>query len=693
MTKNNLHIIMPFSRTHLKDKLLKMYYHFSFHPIIFKDQITDFPEWVAPLVVPDNPEGFDHCYHKLNQFIKKGDIQDDDLYMFMCDDDAIEREDLKAISLFNGEVLFISMLRGHKIPDNVTGFSRHPVNTLIASPQNIQPTSIGLEQFVIRGKILKTLKFNNSRTADGEMAVYLKDKCQCEYAPEIFVKFNYFEPGRWVSDTNITGAVVTHNTKDLFQRCYESIRKFHPDMQIIIIDCSDESDGCFKYVSSLPDDNTKVTHASYNVGHGRGIKHALSLINTQYALIFDSDIMMNDSPVEKMLSKMTDGVYGVGEVAQTDLGGFGFGERKEMISCGPMRYLQPFFCLIDINEYKKYRPFIHHGAPAVSTCLDIHRRGIAEEVIKEFPVREYIRHDFYGTRGVRVKKGLPEIEGAWEPVIDSGITVITCTGDRPLAFSLCLQWMKNQIVKPSQWIIIEDGNTPFDVPNLPYAQYIKRNKSKHEPEHTLLLNLEQAFKYVTGDKILFMEDDEYYAPAYIAEMSKLLNTYEVVGMGRSKYYHVNGKYHIHKNMGHASLAQTGFKKSFLPSVQKVLMKGGSFVDCRIWKLVNPNFMTLVNAPDGMDKYITPNQKGYVFEDKKNLYVGIKGLPGRHGIGAGHSDTMECYKDDSKSEILKQWIPNDYKNYLELKQERRFSHETNSAKNLYYQRTRLLGARA
>jgi hypothetical protein len=123
------------------------------------------------------------------------------------------------------------------------------------------------------------------------------------------------------------------------------------------------------------------------------------------------------------------------------------------------------------------------------------------------------------------------------------------------------------------------------------------------------------------------------------------------------------------------------------------MKGDSFVDCRIWKLVNPNFMTLVNAPDGMDKYITPNQKGYVFEDKKNLYVGIKGLPGRHGIGVGHSDTMECYKDDSKSEILKQWIPNDYKNYLELKQERRFSHETNSAKNLYYQRTRLLGARA
>jgi hypothetical protein len=264
----------------------------------------------------------------------------------------------------------------------------------------------------VRGKILKSLKFNNSSTADGEVAVYLKKHFKCEYAPEIFIKFNYFEPGRWMSEKNITGIVVTHNTKDIFQRAYESVRSFCHDMEIIIIDCSDESDGCFKYVSSLVDDNTRVIHASYNVGHGRGVKHALSLIHTQYALIFDSDIVMMDSPVEKMLSKMSGGVYGVGEVIQTDLGGFQFGERKEMIVSGSMRYLQPYFCLIDVNEYKKYRPFIHHGAPAVSTCLDIHRRGISNDVIKEFPVREYIKHDFYGTRGVRVKKGLPEIEGA-----------------------------------------------------------------------------------------------------------------------------------------------------------------------------------------------------------------------------------------------------------------------------------------
>jgi GT2 family glycosyltransferase len=682
---------MPFSRTHLKDKLLKMYNDFYFHPIMNPSQVTDFPEWVTPLVVPDAPKGQDICYYKLNQFIELGGIQDDDLYMFMCDDDAIERDDLKAIEVFTGEVLFISMLRGHKIPDNSTGVSRHPVSTLIAAPENIKPCSIGIEQIVVRGKILKSLKFNNSSTADGEVAVYLKKHFKCEYAPEIFIKFNYFEPGRWMSEKNITGIVVTHNTKDIFQRAYESVRSFCHDMEIIIIDCSDESDGCFKYVSSLVDDNTRVIHASYNVGHGRGVKHALSLIHTQYALIFDSDIVMMDSPVEKMLSKMSGGVYGVGEVIQTDLGGFQFGERKEMIVSGSMRYLQPYFCLIDVNEYKKYRPFIHHGAPAVSTCLDIHRRGISKDVLQEFPVREYIKHDFYGTRGVRVKKGLPEIEGAWEPVTDSGVTVITCTGDRPLAFSLCVQWMKNQIVKPSQWIIIEDGNTPFEVPKLPYVQYIKRNKSKHEPVHTLLLNLEQAFKYVHGYKILFMEDDEYYAPTYISEMSKLLDTYEVVGIGRSKYYHINGKYRVHKNMGHASLAQTGFRKTLLPSVQKILMRGDDFVDCRIWALVNKNFMSLLNAPDGMDRYISGNHQGYIFEDKKSLYVGIKGLPGRKGIGAGHSEAMPVYKDDSSGEILKQWIPNDYTNYLELRKGR-FSHETNSPKNLYYQRPRLLGAR-
>ena len=102
-------------------------------------------------------------------------------------------------------------------------------------------------------------------------------------------------------------------------------------------------------------------------------------------------------------------------------------------SKGHMKYLHPYFCLIQVKEYKKYMPFCHHGAPAVNTMLDIHRRGLSDTVIKEFEglghssgkghvweekPRESIRHDTAGTRNYRRSIGMGEIEGIWDRVIE-----------------------------------------------------------------------------------------------------------------------------------------------------------------------------------------------------------------------------------------------------------------------------------
>jgi len=227
------------------------------------------------------------------------------------------------------------------------------------------------------------------------------------------------------------------------------------------------------------------------------------------------------------------------------------------------------------------------------------------------------------------------------------ITVITPTGDRSLAFALCRYWMANQIRKPDQWLVVDDGKAPLR----PTAamQYIRREPRPDDPRHTLSLNLAAAFPLIKGDKILIMEDDDYYAPGYIDEMARHLDSHEVVGIMQAKYYHLpTGGYLAHQNFSHCSLSETGFRNSFLSELQEILReREKTDVDLRIWRKVG--------------------SRGFRFSDNnKPLYLGIKGLPGRTGIGIGHNPAAyRNVKDTSDRTMLKKWIPGDSQIYLDV----------------------------
>lgn len=228
------------------------------------------------------------------------------------------------------------------------------------------------------------------------------------------------------------------------------------------------------------------------------------------------------------------------------------------------------------------------------------------------------------------------------------ITVITPTGDRPLMLALCRQWIAMQTVKPDQWIVVDDGKVASTPP--PGADYIRRAPRRSDGDQTLVVNLKKAIPYIKGSKILIMEDDEYYAPGYIERMAKELETHEVVGIIEAKYYHLpsGGNVQI-ANIVHASLAQTGFRESFLPTFDKLLRDHSPYLDARLWKVA------LVAM------------RGHLFPDREAmLYVGMKGMPGRTGIGTGHTTKMYNNNfDDIHRSVLKRWIPRDYKVYLDV----------------------------
>ncbi len=228
----------------------------------------------------------------------------------------------------------------------------------------------------------------------------------------------------------ITSLCITYNTKELFERAYNSVNRFHPDMPMLIIDGSDKTNECYAYTESLKSECVTVVHTGYNIGHGRGMDMGLHLIKTPYALIFDSDIIMLKSPVEEMLGMMQRDTFGVGWICEVGLDGFDYGVHPQHKCQTPVRYLHPYFQLVRVVNYKKYHPYVHHGAPCYLTMIDIQRRGLSGKILKRFPgltgftldmtkpivwnSSEYILHDFGGTRISNKAQGKQEIEGSWE---------------------------------------------------------------------------------------------------------------------------------------------------------------------------------------------------------------------------------------------------------------------------------------
>lgn len=229
--------------------------------------------------------------------------------------------------------------------------------------------------------------------------------------------------------TDITAVSICSNTKFLIARSYLSLRAFHPEMKVIIVDGSSPESDCYNYVRSLACENTVIYQPGYNIGHGNGMHYALSRCTTKYALIFDSDIVMTKSPVQVMLNKMESDTYGVGWIYDVGLDGFDYGTPGKNHALR-IPYIHPYFMLLSVKQYFNFAPFVHHGAPCYKAMIDIYKRGLSGKILKSIPgltghtsgeginwkgqPSEYIQHEFGGTRRANREAGKREIEGAWQ---------------------------------------------------------------------------------------------------------------------------------------------------------------------------------------------------------------------------------------------------------------------------------------
>jgi glycosyltransferase involved in cell wall biosynthesis len=229
-------------------------------------------------------------------------------------------------------------------------------------------------------------------------------------------------------------------------------------------------------------------------------------------------------------------------------------------------------------------------------------------------------------------------------------TIITPTGDRPEAFTLCVKYIQRQTVKPTEWIIVDDGKTPLDVSILPaYAKYIRRENTEPH-KHSLTPNMLEAFKYVTTQKIVIIEDDDWYASNYCEYMLDLLGDRKIAGIGHTVYYSIpKCCYFIHDNEEHSAWCNTVFRADIIPMICEIAKQAYKanypYIDLRIWT----RFRRL------------PEQHNL---DLKNphISIGLKSMPGRVGTCSGHRNTGSFVQDTEDTAFLREYLGDDIKFY-------------------------------
>lgn len=223
------------------------------------------------------------------------------------------------------------------------------------------------------------------------------------------------------------------------------------------------------------------------------------------------------------------------------------------------------------------------------------------------------------------------------------LTLITCTGFRPEAFKLCVGYMKAQTFKEKlQWIIVNDDLKSAELKpilnSLPAhitPELYQGPETWRPTVNTHKGNVEQALQHVKGDKILFIEDDDYYSPNYLMHMNSWLDIADVVGEANACYYNVKlPGWRRMQNYNQASLCQTGLKASRIGLVNSALRMDGN-IDGNLWQLAHKQGVKCLLADDF------------------TLCVGMKCLPGRVGIGVGHK--VSGFLPDPNLGILRKWL--------------------------------------
>jgi hypothetical protein len=218
------------------------------------------------------------------------------------------------------------------------------------------------------------------------------------------------------------------------------------------------------------------------------------------------------------------------------------------------------------------------------------------------------------------------------------LTLLTATGCRPVAWEICQRLMERQTFRGQvHWIIVDDGDPQQPISlRRGWSLDIARPTPRWQPgENTQLRNLRAGLAAVgPRDRVAIIEDDDFYDVDYLAQVDTWLNSADLVGESHARYYNVSSRrWTLCNNDRHASLCSTAVTGAGLIALRGVVAGSADFIDVDLWAM----------------------QHGILY--RTDYVVGIKGLPGRRGIGMGHMDDFG--KLDPDGAVLRGWCGTEY----------------------------------
>jgi|WetSurMetagenome_2_1015567.scaffolds.fasta_scaffold23034_2 hypothetical protein len=200
------------------------------------------------------------------------------------------------------------------------------------------------------------------------------------------------------------------------------------------------------------------------------------------------------------------------------------------------------------------------------------------------------------------------------------------------------------------WVIVDDGETittDFIANDFRKGWTIQKIYPKpvwQKGQNTQGRNLAAGMKEIKKldpEFIFIIEDDDYYSPQYLDQMMLRKQSYDLIGEKNTIYYNVmNKRWCINGNDKWSSLFQTAFTPNVIPVFDKLYNE--KFIDYVLFRKIKN--INLFNAG--------------------NLGVGIKGQPGRAGIGAGHGYIHNMLLDENMVK-LRELIGDDFRYYSDL----------------------------
>lgn len=228
------------------------------------------------------------------------------------------------------------------------------------------------------------------------------------------------------------------------------------------------------------------------------------------------------------------------------------------------------------------------------------------------------------------------------------VTVITPTADQPTGIALLERYMARQTVQPNEWIVADDGDVPA---TLTMGQVHIIRKRQAEGGASLAGNMLAALERVHGDVVIVAEHDDYYRADHIETCLRELAGYAATGSAWQRYYNVTQRcWTVMRNIGSA-LCNTAFTADRIPAMraacEQARARNQIGVDRLFWESL-----------PACDKNITDTC----------TVIGVKGLPGRKGLGLGHKPDLcaaRKWTPDPYGAKAREWLGADAARYAEV----------------------------